>query len=261
MKVSFAPRRVLGEVVLWSAFLASGGHVFQVARDMGNSSPIALVHAIGLDGLVYVGINACRDGAWVRGIISVVYGGAMSLAFNWASYSPTGRLDPVLIAMSMPVTLILSVIAGHAGSVGKKPVTSEKNEESAEVPAQEQPQEPPAPRQEPPAVPAPAAPVVVRDPAPAPRKLPRASAPRPVAKGRTPEARAAAAADVLAGRKKAAEVAAELGVSTRAIQNWVSEHRDKAAAAAEPIQLPEVTPLPAPTVNGHDFSQVKAGEN
>ncbi|MBN1174543.1 MAG: hypothetical protein JXA67_20410 [Micromonosporaceae bacterium] len=107
------PKRALVEVVLWSAFLASGGHIYQVAVDMGNHPVIAAVHAIGLDGLVYIGIGACIAGAWTKGVIAVAYGGLMSLAFNFASYSSTGVLPAWVIAASMPVSLTLAVLVGH----------------------------------------------------------------------------------------------------------------------------------------------------
>lgn len=132
------PYRVLGEVVLWSAFLASGGHIYQVATRMGNMPMIALVHAVGLDGLVYVGINSCRTGgrgAWVRGIICVIYGGGMSLAFNAASYSTSGVLPGWVIAMSMPVSLVLAVIAGHGAVKDSTPDVPVSRPRPVRVPA------------------------------------------------------------------------------------------------------------------------------
>ncbi len=265
-----SPSRALGEVVLWSAFLASGGHVFQVARDMGNAAPIAFVHAVGLDGLVYVGINACRDGAWVRGVISVVYGGGMSLAFNWASYSATGRLPAWIIAMSMPVSLILSVVAGHATSgkakvepAGTTPVVPEIVPEIVPVsrPREQTPRPAPAPVQPPAAAP--------RSHVPAPPAKPAASAPakpKPAVTSsddRPPIDRDAIAADILAGKLQVKAVAAEHGVTERAVQGWVKKRRDAAeqpAPSAPPLPIEPPAPLPGKG-NGHHFSQVKAGEN
>lgn len=108
---------VLREIVVLAAFVASGGHIYQVAVDMGNHPLIALVHAVGLDGLVYIGIGAFKTSR-VRGVIAVVYGGLMSLAFNWASYT-TGTLPGWTIAASMPVSLVLAVVVAGAGDKAK----------------------------------------------------------------------------------------------------------------------------------------------
>jgi hypothetical protein len=95
------------------AFLASAGHIFEVAVSMGNPGPIAAVHAVGLDGLVYVGIIAFQAGAKLRGAAAVIYGGAVSLAFNAAAYSDAHTLPVWVMAMSMPVSLVLGVLVGH----------------------------------------------------------------------------------------------------------------------------------------------------
>lgn len=112
-------QRVLREVVTWAAFVASGGHIWQVAVTMGNNPVIAGVHAIGLDGLVYIGILAWQAGARVRGALAVIYGGGVSLAFNAASYSAAGTLPVWVMAMSMPVSLVLGVLVSHGVSKDK----------------------------------------------------------------------------------------------------------------------------------------------
>lgn len=209
------PMRILGEIVLWSAFLASGGHVYQVALRMGNPWPIALVHAVGLDGLVYVGINACRTGGrsgWVRGIICVIYGGGMSLAFNAASYSSGGTLPAWVIAMSMPVSLVLAVVAGH-GAARARPPTADP----APAPAR-----PAGPRRSTPAeMAAGRAPMTER-----PQRPDRPPTPPPVSSGARPEsALRTLAREMYVGGKPIEEIAASVGRSKRTVNGWTKDLR------------------------------------
>ncbi len=124
---------VLRETVVLSAFLASAGHIYSVAVSMGNHPGIAGVHAIGVDGLVYIGIGAFREGARVRGGLAVTYGGVVSLAFNYAAYNG-GTLPAWVIAASMPIVLVLAVLVSMS-SGDPKDVPQDKPVSRKRVPA------------------------------------------------------------------------------------------------------------------------------
>ncbi len=249
--------RVLGEVVLWCVFVASGGHIYEVARDMGNWPPVAIVHAIGLDGLVYIGIGACRNGTWIRGVVAVVYGGGMSLAFNWASYSDSGLLPPWVIAMSMPVALVLSVITMHATKTVPPAETPEETVETKPVspprPARKPTTSPPVVRPETPPPSNPAATETRRS-----KPTTRATTGKP---HRSEADRDRVAADVIAKRTDKAAAAADQGVSTRSIENWIESYRERHIETVLGAAFMPPDPPPVGPANGHDFSQVKAGEN
>lgn len=211
------PRAALTEIVIWSAFAASAGHIYKVATAMGNPWPVAAVHALGLDGLVYVGIIAFQSGAKIRGALAVIYGGGVSLAFNAASYTEGHRLPVWVMAMSMPVSLVLGVLVGHGTTTRKTP------------PAPEVPK--PATRHAPHPVPVAretaepvAATPVRRAPKPAPRPAEQIKS---SAGSRKAELYDVAVRRVIDGGESARAVAISLGEKPRNVQNWAAEETQR----------------------------------
>lgn len=99
-------------VVAGAAFLASAQHIYSVAHEAGNPAFIAAVHAIGIDGLILIGINALGT-ARAAAIISIAYGAVVSLIFNAASYGAF-EMHPLALAVTMPVALVLAYVTMHA---------------------------------------------------------------------------------------------------------------------------------------------------
>jgi hypothetical protein len=99
-------------VVAGAAFLASAQHIYSVAHEAGNPAFIAAVHAIGIDGLILIGINALST-ARAAAIISIAYGAIVSLIFNAASYGAF-EMHPLALAVTMPVALVLAYVTMHA---------------------------------------------------------------------------------------------------------------------------------------------------
>lgn len=96
-----------------------------------------------------------------------------------------------------------------------------------------------------------------------PARPTRAPEPPPVSSGATPrkprrggrragvdEKRSDYVRDVLAGEMTCAEVAAEAGVSKRAVELWVQRARAESEAKAGPLDIPTFTSA-SPQVNGH----------
>lgn len=98
-----------------SAFACSAMHIYSVALDAGNPWPIAVVHPLGLDGLIYIGIRAVQRGHRVTGWLGTIYGVGMSLAFNAASYADTD-LPTWVMALAMPAALVLAVLVVHGSA-------------------------------------------------------------------------------------------------------------------------------------------------
>lgn len=98
-----------------SAFACSAMHIYSVALDAGNPMPIAVVHPLGLDGLIYIGIRAVQRGRRVTGWLGTAYGVVMSLAFNAASYAHV-PLPTWVMALAMPAALVLAVLVVHGSA-------------------------------------------------------------------------------------------------------------------------------------------------
>jgi hypothetical protein len=245
-----APRRwraprlkdILREVVVLSAFLASAGHIYHVAVTMGNSEPISAVHAVGVDGLVYIGIGAFRDGAKVRGGLAVLYGGAVSLAFNYAAYSKAGTLPAWIIAASMPIVLVLAVLVSMSGAPTAKRIPAPPSPRRTAQDARQQ--RPPAANQAP----------VVQPPAALPAALPPHGGAR---RGRRSNpVMELAVKRVLAG-EPAAQVAKELNLGARNVQIAVKKARamtTRSDVGRDGISDREIPPTDAPVPKGGDVS-------
>lgn len=122
---------VAGGVAI-AAFACSAQHIYQVAYDSGNPVPIALVHPLGLDGLIYIGMRAVQNGRRWQGWLATVYGVAMSLTFNAVSYADIA-MPPAVMAVAMPLALVLAVLViGH--TVSRKAVPAPKRASRAGVP-------------------------------------------------------------------------------------------------------------------------------
>lgn len=103
---------IVAGVVAAGAFAASAAHIITVAAEAGNHVAIAGVHAIGIDGLIYIGIRAMQRGQRLAGGLALIYGVAVSLIFNAASYGAFA-MPKIVIAFTMPVALLLAVLVVH----------------------------------------------------------------------------------------------------------------------------------------------------
>jgi hypothetical protein len=110
--MKFNRRSVTTNIVVISVFAASAKHIYSVALDAGNPWPIALVHAVGVDGLILLGIDALKDTRF-WGIVTITYGATVSLVFNAASYGAF-PMPPMALAVTMPLALVLSYVTIHA---------------------------------------------------------------------------------------------------------------------------------------------------
>lgn len=130
-----------------SAFACSAMHIYSVALDAGNPMPIAIVHPLGLDGLIYIGIRAVQRGHRVTGWMGTIYGVGMSLAFNAASYADTD-LPTWVMALAMPAALVLAVLVVHGSA--DEPVPAPRKR-TAPKPTADEGRKPEPPADEPPA--------------------------------------------------------------------------------------------------------------
>lgn len=105
---------ITANVVAGAAFLASAQHIYSVAHEAGNPMFIAAVHAIGIDGLILIGINTLKHSK-AAGIVAIAYGAIVSLVFNAASYGAF-TMPPMALAVTMPAALVLAYITVHASS-------------------------------------------------------------------------------------------------------------------------------------------------
>jgi hypothetical protein len=101
-------------VVAGAAFLASAQHIASVAEHAGNPPFIAWIHAIGIDGLILIGINALGK-ARGAAVVAIIYGAVVSLLFNAASYGAF-EMHPFALAVTMPGALVLAYITQHASA-------------------------------------------------------------------------------------------------------------------------------------------------
>jgi Protein of unknown function (DUF2637) len=108
---------VTANVVAGAAFLASAQHIYSVAYEAGNPWPIAAVHAIGIDGLILIGINTLKDSR-AAGVTAIAYGAVVSLVFNAASYGAF-VMPPLALAVTMPAALVLAYVTIHASRPGQ----------------------------------------------------------------------------------------------------------------------------------------------
>jgi hypothetical protein len=105
---------VTANIVAGAAFLASAQHIYKVAHEAGNPESIAAVHAVGIDGLILIGINALKVSR-VAGIVAILYGAGVSLVFNAASYGAF-EMHPLALAVTMPVALVLAYVTVQASA-------------------------------------------------------------------------------------------------------------------------------------------------
>lgn len=100
--------------VAGAAFLSSASHIFQVAKEAGNWEPIAALHAVGIDGLIFVGLRNIKTHP-VAGWLATGFGVVVSLGYNLASYGK-GGMQPMelLLALTMPVAMLLGFVVIHA---------------------------------------------------------------------------------------------------------------------------------------------------
>lgn len=119
---------VAGSVAVM-AFAASASHIITVATEAGNWPPISVAHALGIDGLIYIGIRAMQRGAKAAGLMAMVYGAAISLIFNAASYGAFS-MPKIVIAFTMPVAMLLAFLVVHSGH-GEDNGTEDKSEDKA----------------------------------------------------------------------------------------------------------------------------------
>lgn len=103
---------IVAGIVAAGAFAASAAHIVAVATEAGNHILIAGVHAIGIDGLIYIGIRAMQRGQRLAGGLALIYGVVVSLIFNAASYGAFA-MPKIVIAFTMPVALLLAVLVVH----------------------------------------------------------------------------------------------------------------------------------------------------
>lgn len=105
---------VAGGVAL-SAFAASAQHIFHVTMEAGNPALVAALHPAGIDGLIYIGIRAMQKGNRWGGGLTVAYGAAYSLAFNFYSYSTTQTMPIWALAACMPLAMFWAFLIVHSG--------------------------------------------------------------------------------------------------------------------------------------------------
>lgn len=187
---------VAGGVAI-AAFACSATHIYTVAKASGNIAPIAAVHPIGLDGLIYIGMRAVSNGRRWQGWLATIYGVAMSLTFNAVSYAGVG-MPAAVMAVAMPLALVLGVlVVGHERVTVAEPVPV--------IPAK-------VSRARTAAVPAPVADV------PAVTREAIAAVPDVTDDDRAVKVRA-----MLAEGRDKADVAATMGISVRTLNRWLSQ--------------------------------------
>lgn len=108
--------------VAGAAFFASAAHIVEVVSET-NHVAFALVYPLAIDGMIYIGIRALQSGRKFAGFSAIFTGAAYSLLFN-AHAENAITMNPLLIAASMPIALLVSFIVVHTGH---------KTEEKAEV--------------------------------------------------------------------------------------------------------------------------------
>ncbi len=95
-------------VVTAAAFTASAEHIISVVSET-NPIYIAWVYPIGIDVLMYVGIRALQARRWFSGTVALLIGAAYSFLFN-ADAENALKMDPFLIAASMPLCFLASIL-------------------------------------------------------------------------------------------------------------------------------------------------------
>lgn len=112
IKAEYVPSMVTA-----AAFTASAAHIVTVVNET-NPFLVALAYPLGIDGLIYVGIDAMQKGRKAVGTVALLVGSVYSLLFN-ADAEKALEMHPLLIAASMPVCLFASFLIAYTG---KKPV-------------------------------------------------------------------------------------------------------------------------------------------
>lgn len=107
-------------MVTAAAFTASAAHIVSVV-DQTNPLLVAFAYPLGIDGLIYVGIDAMQKGRKAVGTVALLVGSLYSLLFN-ADAENALTMHPLLIAASMPVCLFASFLIAYTG---RKPVEPE----------------------------------------------------------------------------------------------------------------------------------------
>jgi hypothetical protein len=121
--------KITASIVAGAAFLASGNHIATVAHEAGNPMVVAWIHAIGIDGLILIGINALGT-ARRAAVASIIYGAIVSLIFNAASYGAF-EMPAFALAVTMPGALVLAYITQHSATGHKSTDTEDNHRDTA----------------------------------------------------------------------------------------------------------------------------------
>lgn len=118
IKSQYVPGMVTG-----AAFLASAQHIVSVV-DETNPILISLVYPLGIDGLIYVGVEAMQKRRRVVGSLAILVGAAYSMMFNQDA-EKAWQMPAWLVASSMPVCLFVSLVIAYTGKSESEPVVQE----------------------------------------------------------------------------------------------------------------------------------------
>lgn len=156
-------------MVTAAAFTASAAHIVTVVNET-NPLLVAFAYPLGIDGLIYVGIDAMQKGRKAVGAVALLIGSAYSLLFN-AQAEKALEMPKLLIAASMPVCLFASFLIAYTGKAAKVAEVVERIvevEKLVEVPVEKIVREYPTllPIAPPAAKPAPRKPAAPRQPKP-----------------------------------------------------------------------------------------------
>jgi len=108
MNVNFLKSPTAAGAVTLASFAASAQHIVSVVNET-NPLAVSLVYPIGIDGLLYVGIRAMQTGRKKVGAVALLVGAAYSLLFN-ADAENAIKMDPLLIAASMPICFLAAIL-------------------------------------------------------------------------------------------------------------------------------------------------------
>jgi hypothetical protein len=111
------PRHALPFAVTTAAAAISARHIYAVAYEASNPWWSALLHAVALDGLIYIGVYAMQDRRWYRGGIALSYGMIVSALFNADSYQAM-QLDPLFLAFCIPLAVLIGFLAATGQDTG-----------------------------------------------------------------------------------------------------------------------------------------------
>lgn len=129
IKAEYVPSMVTA-----AAFTASAAHIVSVVNET-NPLLVAFAYPLGIDGLIYVGIDAMQKGRKAVGALALFIGSAYSLLFN-ADAENAIHMDPMLIAASMPVCLFASFLIAYSGKKTASEVVERIVEKVVEIPVE-----------------------------------------------------------------------------------------------------------------------------